>query len=118
MLAGNISQQPIDPAEFYKECLAISNKKSIDYTGGEDVFANFTAPSNLGIDPVDGFLTRMMDKVMRIASYIKRGEFSVEDEGPKDTLQDLANYACLLDGYLSEKTDGVYATGAAEKPKL
>jgi propanediol dehydratase large subunit len=46
----------------------------------------------------------MMDKMKRIGSFVENGELMVKDESVLDTLQDLANYSCLMAGYiLSEK---------------
>lgn len=86
---------------FFGECLEISRKKNADYTGGNDnPFANFEAVEVLGISAEQGFLTRMMDKMKRIASFVEQGELQVKDESVLDTLQDLANYSCLLAGYI------------------
>lgn len=89
---------------FFGECIEISKKKNADYTGGnENPFANFTSVENLGIKTEQGFLTRMMDKMARIGSYVSKGELQVKDESVKDTLRDLANYSCLLAGYIESK---------------
>lgn len=89
---------------FFNECIEISRKKNADYTGGNDnPFSNFTSVENLGIKTEQGFLTRMMDKMARIGSYVSKGELQVKDESVKDTLRDLANYSCLLAGYIESK---------------
>lgn len=87
--------------QFFGECLEISRKKNADYTGqNDDPFANFKAVEVLGIATEQGFLTRMMDKMKRIASFVEQGELQVKEESVLDTLQDLANYSCLLAGYI------------------
>lgn len=89
---------------FFNDCIEISKKKNADYTGGNDnPFSNFTSVEGLGIKTEQGFLTRMMDKMARIGSYISKGELQVKDESVKDTLRDLANYSCLLAGYIESK---------------
>lgn len=89
--------------DFFKECIEISRKKNQDYTGDiSKPFANFEAVSSLNISVTDGFLTRMMDKMKRVASITHSGEIAVKDESLKDTLQDLANYSCLLSAYLKQ----------------
>lgn len=89
---------------FMNEMLEISKKKNADYTGGaNDPFANFKSVEVLGISTEQGFLTRMMDKMKRIASFVEKGELQVKDESVKDTLQDLANYSILFAGYLESK---------------
>jgi hypothetical protein len=64
----------------------------------------------------------MMDKISRIASFIKKGTLEVKDESVKDTLMDLANYCILFAGYLeskktpkapAKKPDIVFIDGAA-----
>lgn len=89
---------------FFGQCLIISKAKNADYTGKtSDPFANFKAVEVLGISTEQGFLTRMMDKMKRIASFVENGELLVKDESVTDTLQDLANYSCLLAGYIESK---------------
>lgn len=89
---------------FHSDCLQIIKKKNADYThGSSDPFANFKAVAAIGIDPVEGVLTRMMDKMARISSFHKNGELQVKDESVHDTLVDLANYAALLSAMITEK---------------
>ncbi len=95
--------------EFFEETtssmIAISKAKNADYTGvGVSPFANFERVEQLGICSTEqGFLTRMSDKLSRIASYCAKGELQVKDEGVEDTLKDLANYSILMLGYLKQK---------------
>jgi hypothetical protein len=58
-----------------------------------------------GIDPVAGFLTRMSDKMARINSFRENGKLLVANESVEDTLTDLANYSCLLAGYLKSLSE-------------
>jgi len=93
--------------EFFGSCIATSKKKNADYTGdSSDPFANFRSVEILGISTEIGFLTRMMDKMMRISSFATNGELQVKDESVLDTLHDLANYSCLLAGYIKSKQNG------------
>jgi hypothetical protein len=90
--------------QFFKDCLEISKKKNSDYTGGnDDPFANFKAIEVLGGSVEFGFLTRMMDKMKRVGSFVEQGTLQVKDESVTDSLQDLANYSCLLAGYIKSK---------------
>ena len=105
---------------FFGQCLEISRKKNADYTGGnDDPFSNFKAVEVLGISAEQGFLTRMMDKMKRISSFVEQGELQVKDESVLDTLQDLANYSCLLAGYIqslkSQQNDEVTNIPQTEK---
>jgi hypothetical protein len=89
---------------FFNECIEISKRKNADYTGGDsDPFSNFKSVEVLGIGTEQGFLTRMMDKMKRIASFVEQGQLQVKDESVTDTLRDLANYSCLLAGYIKSK---------------
>jgi hypothetical protein len=91
-------------SEFFSACQEISKAKNADYTGAVDnPFGNFESVNVLGISTEAGFLTRMMDKMKRIASFVEKGELLVKDESVTDTLRDLANYSCLLAGYIKSK---------------
>ena len=93
----------IDFAEkFYSANIALMKIKNADYTGSSDnAMANFIAVEVLGIEPEKGFLTRMMDKMMRVSAFVKQGKFLVEDESVQVTLSDLANYCALMAAYLA-----------------
>ena len=95
----------IDFAEaFYGTCLETTERKNSDYTGSsDDPFSNFKAIEVYGIKTEIGFLTRMTDKLARIASFIKNGELMVKDESVQDTLLDLANYSMLFAAYLKSQ---------------
>jgi hypothetical protein len=88
---------------FFTKNINIMKAKNADYSGGaSDPFANFKGVGILGIDPNEGFLTRMMDKMMRISSFVKKGELQVKDESVADTLSDLANYCMLMAAYIQD----------------
>jgi hypothetical protein len=92
--------------KFFGNCLEISRRKNADYTGStENPFSNFQSVEVLGISTEVGFLTRMMDKMKRIASFVEQGELQVKDESVQDTLNDLANYSALFAGYLQSKKE-------------
>jgi hypothetical protein len=92
-------------AKTFNRMMEITKKKNADYSAGsDDPFFNFTRVEALGIAKTEqGFLTRMIDKVARITSFVKKGSFQVEDESVQDSLMDLANYSVLLMGYLESK---------------
>lgn len=84
----------------------ITRAKNADYTGaaGDDPFANFNRVASLGVCSTEqGFMVRMLDKYMRINSFVQKGFLNVKDESVEDTLLDLANYAILFAGYLKSK---------------
>lgn len=91
---------------FFAKNVEIMKRKNADYSGsGPDPFANFRSIELLGItDTETGFLTRMMDKLLRINNIIKSGKTAVLDEQVEDTLSDLANYAMLMAAYLKTKS--------------
>jgi hypothetical protein len=80
-------------------------KKNHDYAAfSESAFANFEIVEKCGIATTEqGFLTRMMDKISRINSFMKQGVCLVTDEKITDSLQDLANYSVLLSAYITTK---------------
>lgn len=85
----------------------IMRAKNSDYTGASaSPFANFTRVEALGITSTEiGFLTRMTDKLCRIATFVNQGDLKVKSESVHDTLIDLANYSLLLAGYIKHKND-------------
>jgi len=91
--------------QFCEQMTIITRKKSQDYTGDSgDPFSNFRAVEKLGICSTEqGFLVRMMDKMVRISNLADGREAAVLDEKLEDTLFDLANYAALFAGYLKSQ---------------
>lgn len=89
--------------------------KNADYAGATpDPFANFTRVETLGICKTEvGFLTRMTDKLCRIASFVASGTLQVKDESVQDTLRDLSAYALLMLAFLESKKQ---ATSGEAKP--
>ena len=105
-------EKVITPEEYLKQFKQITEKmyditkaKNSDYTADSgDAFANFKVVEDLGVCSVEtGFLTRMSDKVARLAGLAKGKEIAVKDEKYEDTLLDLANYSILLAIYLKNK---------------
>lgn len=94
----------------------VMKKKNQDYSSADaDPFHNFKAVERAGVASVEqGFYTRMTDKMMRLASFIKNGKLMVEDEKVTDTLEDLANYSLLLACYLEDKR-GIITTDTLVK---
>lgn len=95
--------------EVVKKMNDICRVKNQDYSGSPDkgAFNNFMIVEKMGITSTEqGFLTRMMDKMMRISNIVQSGQAHVKDESVEDTLFDLANYAILMAGYLRSKKEG------------
>lgn len=79
------------------DALNLMKKKNMDYGGDTDPYRNFRLFGGLGI------LVRLSDKLARLRTFEERGKFSVEDEGVRDTIVDILNYAVLLYGYQLEE---------------
>lgn len=101
-----------DYLQFHKDCCAkmieVTQAKNHDYSGfsDDDPFVNFKVVERCGISSTEqGFLTRMMDKISRVNSFVKQGVCNVKDEKIEDTLLDLANYSILMAGYIKSKKE-------------
>lgn len=79
--------------------------KNSDYTAADrDFFANFKTVESFGFCATErGIMTRLLDKVTRIISLLKKKDMAVRDENIFDTLRDLAGYTLILMAYLGEK---------------
>jgi len=85
-----------DP-EFYKlldKIAELHSAKNHDYAG-DDPLSNFMLSEKMGIPAWKGVLVRISDKVSRLWSFAKKGEYKVQDEKVEDTLMDLAVYAII-----------------------
>jgi len=81
----------------------IMTKKNHDYRGGSgDPYANFRGSDNLGIHPIVGIMLRVQDKMMRIKTFVEKGELMVQDESIEDALVDVQNYMDLIYGLIKE----------------
>lgn len=87
----------------------ITKAKNSDYTGDSaQPFKNFTMVETMGFASTEqGFCTRLTDKMMRIAGFVKNGTLQVADEKVEDTLLDMANYSLLFICYLKSKRDTI-----------
>ena len=94
-----------DFEELTVRMLEITKAKNSDYCGDvSQPFKNFTMVETMGFATTEqGFCTRLTDKMMRIAGFVKNGTLEVKDESVEDTLLDAANYALLFICYLRSK---------------
>jgi hypothetical protein len=69
--------------KIQNECLELFKRKNADYG---DAFAKYG---------IIGVMMRMEDKMQRCLSITKNGVNLVSDEGLRDTLLDLHNYAAM-----------------------
>lgn len=91
--------------ELTTQMLEITKAKNADYCGDKSQpFKNFTMVETIGFASTEqGFLTRIIDKVMRVSSFVRHGILEVADEKVEDTLLDCANYCLLMICYLRSK---------------
>ena len=81
----------------------IMNKKNHDYRGGTgDPYKNFRGSDLFSIHPIVGVLLRMQDKMMRIQTFVEKGQLKVKGESVFDALVDLTNYTALIYGMIQE----------------
>lgn len=79
--------------EVQQSAMELFKKKNIDYG---DAFAKYG---------VIGVLMRIEDKIQRSLSITKNGVNLINDEGIKDTLLDLHNYAAMALMLLNENKE-------------
>jgi hypothetical protein len=92
--------------ELHVMAREIINKKNHDYRGAmKDDYANFRGSRALGIHPGHGVLLRIQDKMMRIKTFIDKGELHVKDESIDDALVDITNYCALLRGIIKTEEE-------------
>lgn len=105
-MANDTSKYP-DPFqmldELYQKARAIMEQKNHDYRGGSgDPYANFRGSVNLQIHPIIGILLRIQDKMMRIQTFVEKGQLIVKGESVEDSLIDMMNYTALIKGLIEE----------------
>lgn len=89
--------------EVFARCTETLKAKNHDYSKGVD-FKNFELVEYLGIaDTQSGILTRMCDKVARLAT-LSKNEPKVAGEAFDDTAEDLINYLVILMAYRNRST--------------
>jgi len=89
-----------------KNLESVLQSKGQDYSGKEDTFKNFKLSADLlGISVEMVILSRMGDKLSRMASIFRKGHTEVKDETVIDTIDDLIGYAVLLKTYLEKKEE-------------
>lgn len=91
----------ISPSDIHKDICRqardLMDAKSADYAGSADPYLNFRLIETLGLGTMEqGIIVRMGDKLSRLATYTKSGEFQVCDEKLEDTVVDMINYSIIL----------------------
>lgn len=81
----------------------IMQAKNQDYTAGGGVFDNFKNSEVFGVPGELGLLLRVMDKLMRLKSFLVNGILVVKGEGVEDAIIDVINYMVMLDGMIKAR---------------
>ena len=90
--------------ELCERSCELMRRKSEDYATGHDPFANFKRGEILGFATAEeGLMLRVVDKVSRISTFLKKGHLNVENESVSDSIMDIINYMVLLQGMLEDK---------------
>jgi hypothetical protein len=90
--------------DICRRALVIMRHKSADYASGTDPFANFKRGEILGFASAEeGLMLRVIDKISRISTFLKKGELKVGNETVQDSILDVINYMILLQGLLEDK---------------
>jgi len=90
--------------EICRRALVIMQHKSADYASSSDPFANFKRGEILGFSTAEeGLMLRVVDKISRISTFLKKGKLSVSNESVEDSILDVINYMILLHGMLADK---------------
>lgn len=95
--------------EILDELKVLHESKNRDYgtinlVGEFDPLGNLKACTRLGLSPVVGVAVRLVDKMARLESFIRRGELI--NESVEDTLRDMAVYSILAIVLLESELQG------------
>lgn len=103
-------------SETFEKCLKVMENKNHDYSGGGGPFDNFRASAVFGIPAEKGIMLRIMDKMMRIKTYLDKGELKVANEGVLDAIEDNINYLILLKGMIIDGQEKLKHTSGVAVP--
>ena len=93
--------------QTFDRCLALAVAKNAGYASDDDPLENFHDAERLGVATPIGIAIRMSDKWARLCRLLKTGENPLPSESITDTLDDLVNYAAILQYALSRNdTEG------------
>lgn len=87
------------------QMIKLTKEKQSDYSGGsENPFFNVSRVEERGVITTEqGIYTRILDKLARLETFLKKGEYQVKSENIVDSAIDLANYSLMLALYLTNK---------------
>lgn len=86
------------------QAFTVMQFKSNDYADTADALFNLRQCEALGLCSVEqGILIRITDKLARLSNVTAGKSLNVKDEGVRDTIVDLVNYAVLLAAAIEER---------------
>ena len=92
------SYTKFSPGEFKKimeDLCELHEQKNHDYAGG-NYLSDLIASNRAGIPAWKNALLRIQQKMSRLESFAKQGEFKVADEKFEDSCKDLAVYSIIM----------------------
>ena len=90
--------------QISQEARQLHENKNAGYSGNNsDPWINFRFCDNFGIDPVDGVLTRLSDKYMRLINLWENPTLDKVGEKIEDTLMDFNAYLIIFVVLMREK---------------
>jgi len=89
---------------FVKQNRDIIGRKGNDYSGNTDRLRNFKSSAVVKVQPENGILVRIMDKITRISELLEHDSM-VKSESIEDTISDMSNYVFLLYALIKSKKE-------------
>ena len=87
----------------------ILQNKRADYSGDTDALKNLRSSEAVGVHPVRGVLTRMLDKMSRVSNLVD-AEAKVADKLAENEFPDIVNYTTIIAALISEEDKAVEQT--------
>ena len=81
--------------EVFDEAYSLFLKKIPDYEDVEHPLRTFRLSKDLNIEPWEGCLLRMGDKISLLYTYVRDGKFLSHDEDCNETILDIIIYAAF-----------------------
>src|SRR3990167_105116 len=92
------NQDNFNPNEFgniMHNLIVLHRAKNHDYAGG-NYLSDLIASNRAGIPAWKNALLRIQQKMSRLESFAKQGEFKVTDEKLEDTAKDICVYSIIM----------------------
>ena len=96
----NYKTEKLESEKFFQEALDLLMSKANDYASDIDCLSNFNKIANICDIPIEKvFLMFLTVKIARLVELLSKPN---KNESKKDSLLDIANYACLYSLFLKE----------------